>query len=120
MEGKELRIGNWVNYKSEPIKCTMIGEYGIQSNSNDVLINAKFITPDIAPIPITQVILEKCGFEKTPDGCYLFSGVELYPYAIDYCFKYGEYVKIKKNLQYLHQLQNLFYALTGTELKIEM
>lgn len=29
---QELRIGNWVNYKREPILVTLVAKYGIQSD----------------------------------------------------------------------------------------
>lgn len=131
VEGGELMIGNWVNYKGEPIPVTMIGLYGIQSDYNDKLINAKFVTPDITGIGITTELLGKYGRK------YKFGDV-----IQDDTFEFGNPTKLTVqiydntqmrvwyssaaayigiiHLQYLHELQNLFFALTNEPIKIEL
>jgi len=83
------------------------------------------------PIPLTPQILEKCGFEKdkvTGDywdmvdeyGCSKLNFV-IFHYE-DGTFSIGsslgEY-SIGKRFMYLHQLQNLYFALTGEELTLK-
>jgi hypothetical protein len=77
------------------------------------------------PIPLTEDILLKCGFE--------LSGSE---FGID-CFEEGELRLDKKTfaprfydydsscdlpyfIEHLHQLQNLYFALTNEELKVNL
>lgn len=72
-------------------------------------------------IPLTPEILDKCGFEKDKDGVYNING-----YAINkvmYWLDTGHlqialaYTPIlNAPCKYLHQLQNLYFALTGKEL----
>jgi hypothetical protein len=109
---KELRIANWVNELGEsfytPIQVSikLLGQ--IESGEKD-----------FQPIPLTPEILEKCGFERMPltsvkrwfnketifylqlsKSKYFVYGYKFYPHGITY----------------LHQLQNLYFFLTGKEL----
>lgn len=132
MTANELRIGNWVNYKGEPIPVTMVGQYGIQSKTEEALINAKFSTPDISPIPLTPEILVACGCSgnypynlKINDRWNIEFRLSSQPY--DRCFLYsldgfGEMSVpwlVLPHIQFLHQLQNLYYCLTNQELKYQ-
>jgi len=73
-------------------------------------------------IPITEDILLKAGFEK--NGSY--KEIKLNQVSITIKFLDGEYFLVDasgwygKGFIYLHSLQNLIYALTGTELTINL
>lgn len=87
---------------------------------------------EITPIPITEEPLLKCGFEK--NGLTM-SGTEWYEYKRPF-IGWGDYRITKRGdsewaftlecvipptnavstISYLHQLQNLVFALTGEEL----
>ena len=112
MEAKELRVGNLV--------------YSITHNVN---INVSLIEIDmnystIEGIPLTEEWLVKLGFEETYNSQFRlkFDHKEFYEFGYDFSkvedksmegFRYyGRYIKIK----YVHQLQNLYFALTGEEL----
>jgi hypothetical protein len=109
---------------------------------------ADFITIQMAhnynPIPLTPEILEKCGFIKTSYSNHksnpyisqeirdldffdhrfnnmVLSGVgrPIEFYEVEYCpLDIEERTYIAK-LNHLHQLQNLYYALTNQELEIK-
>jgi hypothetical protein len=125
---QELRIGNWVNLKnSEFIKVDT-------DNIGDIVNNPAIFSP----IPLTPEILERAGFwknekrgtyvlefknsadmdivlfigagEDTPEKPYMFWGIQ------DISF---DYVLVEK-LHFVHQLQNLIFALCGTELDINL
>jgi hypothetical protein len=87
-------------------------------------VNGSNIT-EFKPIELTPEILEKCGFIKQENGWYKFNILE------DYINLYFERLTktelsisglgIKMpHIQYLHQLQNLYFALTGEELEINL
>lgn len=122
MKASELRVGNWVRCK-------------IYNGTKDVILpftwqESKYIHL-FEPIPLTPEILEKCGFEVRT---YKTNGVEKTHYSdsrnicIDHVLKkvfvlglhqgYEDEVWIKK-IEHLHQLQNLFFALTGEELNYQ-
>jgi len=131
IHSNELRIGNWVynaNYKNKfPTKVHGIDEIGIdpQLEFEDIhcSIGYESLLSNLEPIPLTEEILLKCGFvnieSKTVDILKFFGG------GITVCYdkvdKYY-YIKLHSNieLKHLHQLQNLYFALTGEELKIEL
>lgn len=110
MEAKELRIGNWFKEYDEFRQVTY-NTIRYLNNNEDESYN---------PIPITEEILLKAGFSKKVDsiwsiytkdwiGLYKMDGTPYY--EVD-----DTYTKIKS----VHQLQNLYFALTGEELKIEL
>ena len=111
MKASELRIGNLVEYKNQYIKVSGIGPFGIQSESKEYLIIAKFSTPDIQPIPLNEEWLIKFGFscEVKIGG----DGVEFRVYhfnVLTFNTNHGWWYKVQRMndtpLQYVHQLQN--------------
>lgn len=102
----ELRIGNWAIGKPNG-NMFMLGD----GSAIDHFAN------ESEPIPITPEILEKCGFEKGSIYFYFskFRIVKINDsnnWLILLSDTYHHLCKLK----YLHQLQNLYFALTGEEL----
>jgi hypothetical protein len=86
-------------------------------------------------VELTPEILEKAGFKEDKEGSYLGSLEESYPLyynGINIAIIHGEYrlwINIEEDMhysfewtviKYLHQLQNLFFSLTGQELQINL
>jgi hypothetical protein len=74
------------------------------------------------PIPLTPEILRKCGFEAN-NGKRLINDVWLVIHENEaniYDLYKNETVQMRIELKYLHQLQNLYFALTQTELNIQL
>lgn len=111
MKANELRICNWFNEFGMPTQAD--GRF-IDRLQNIELRNK--IAIDITPIPLTPEILEKAGFVNKDLG------------NLSYNLAYGDGVCISISfngtwicyLTYLHQLQNLYFALTGEELNISL
>ena len=126
MNPKELRIGNLVKCDGRifEIYCTdkeypylNTEEFGVGVVEWD----------DIEGVPMTEDILLKVGFVKHDRGYIsgvhntLFSGLMKLKFdhmLQSFVFSVGEYSDITR-VQYLHQLQNLYFALTGEELNTE-
>lgn len=139
IDPKELRIGNLVNYKyirSAPDELVYgeasilaIHENGFQFKK---ITGAPSLITDLGnfnPIPITPEWLERFGFEKiiSPKGhenwvlyslhhlafvlseITHFIGFTYYSYGTDHSLE----------LKFVHQLQNLYFALTGHELTVK-
>lgn len=115
----ELRIGNWYKTKSDNIRFVQIG-YGYDID---------YVSIYCDPIPITPEILEKCGFVvRYVDSENINSWIEwgtnviLNQYKNDnsYFYLYPALWYPTQHIKYLHQLQNLYFALTGQELKINL
>ena len=138
MKATELRIGNhiqWNNPKNEIEIIRVIGENVVGLNSD---IPSDTLTPldFFKPIPLTEEWLLKFGFEKKEDLSvhpgsrkYYFFYVKnnlilsisnVTDFNIEFKFQSFDaacYLSIK--LQYVHQLQNLCFALTNEELTIK-
>lgn len=115
----ELRIGNYVNHKSEGI--SRVTE--IESHKNHIGVtplsfnNYVFMCAEIKPIPLTPEILEKCGFVSNPYQ----DRYELGDFHFEYCaIRNIVWCEKYPHIKYLHQLQNLYFALTGEELIINL
>ena len=120
MEAKELRIGNLV-------QCN-IDEMGIVT----VITNTtKYINgidlKHLQPIPLTEEILLKCGLKRTLyDSSYELNDFSIF---LDKRIRENIYIKCEKRnwnvlnglrIDYLHQLQNLYFALTNEELTVNL
>jgi hypothetical protein len=147
MNANELRIGNWIEIKSaehwidKVIELPLIEYYSEKERSNcfKIRIGTKRIQVDeekAFPIPLTVEIVEKCGFypleKKTATGFtrYANNYMELLVDEGENPFKnitayyevnlaHQSWLGHRPNL-YLHQLQNLYFALTGSELKVNL
>jgi hypothetical protein len=103
MKANELRINNWVRQR-ESDTYIQIEQYLL---CNEELCHYQ-------PITITEEWLLKLGFERDNQGNWrLKSGyhwIELYFYHV---YINGQQVVL---IDYVHQLQNIWFALTGKEL----
>lgn len=148
IQANELRIGNYVLatglHETKTVSIKYIEFYNRSGyilffNESDVGEYPK----DLKPIPLTSEILERCGFDESGflyltekeernferewlHRTFLFYSEEvlLYYIANDYKFDLpgdGWHTQAVgyRHIQYLHQLQNLYYSLTGKELEIK-
>lgn len=149
MTPQELRIGNLLYrskewYREYPEYKNQ--EYLIEVNKitydellkDDYIINGEYLRL-LVPIPLTEEWLLKFGFhednyglfEKVKNNAEYKSGCEIEVWikqciidsdiVWDYCI--GEDISNVTHLayiKYVHQLQNLYFALTGQELTIKL
>lgn len=140
MRASELRIGNIIKIK-KPILKDLISE-GFQKIYTDrttviyvgydylgVIIDnseVEIMLQDIEPIPLTEEWLFKFGFEYYPSKRenrafrkgklqIVLSGNYIYPNGRTY---YKSWCIIESQPKTVHQLQNLYFALTGEELTL--
>lgn len=76
--------------------------------------------PNLKPIPLTTQLLKGCGFRNFKREEWILSFDRSHA---DFDFtteglKMREPAAFQKPIKYLHQLQNVFFALTGNELKV--
>jgi hypothetical protein len=103
MKANELRLNNIILYKGEAYKIS--GNYILFKTC----VNIERKDKDYEPIPLTEEWLLKFGFIWHGD-IKILKG-----YLNNYVDGNGE-----THLKYVHQLQNLYFALTNEELKIEL
>lgn len=124
MKANELRIGNIVGYQRTPYlvlqtNVLAVSTLGISLNENsqDGSSYPKAIE-DIFPVELTEDILLRCGARRLPHG-YFINKLK-FTYEIN---ELSQFVRFHYSgkvvyIQYLHQLQNLYFAITNTELEI--
>jgi hypothetical protein len=112
----ELRVGNWIHDNVESYPLTKYHLIDLLTDDNEHYAN---------PIPLTDEWLIKFGvtddkyikgWSKIGDFYIskIKSGYELGSYDSEYDI--GEH---KTEVKYVHQLQNLYFCLTGEELTIK-
>ena len=116
---QELIIGNYVEYRIQDELDDRKEWWELSIiDSTDLQILESGIDDDYRAIPLTEEILLKFGFfEKL--GNYELENFRFHisqPMNFDgFVFCEG-YSVITDKIQFVHQLQNLFFALTGEEL----
>lgn len=118
INANELRIGNWISVNGS--HGTVNAPYLVEIvRKNNLWIKLS------DGIPLTTEILEKCGLvnshalkERFNDGFWTKQGfaTEIGYITTDDYYEF-EINGIVRPLKYLHQLQNLYFALTGNELE---
>lgn len=125
MKSNELRVGNHLFKYGEVVKIVEIGikhkgdtNYYLRSEND----NCGYWIDQFNPIPLTEEILLKCCFEKTIVNTMIKAWLNFSFYLtirddgeLFYEWKGGN-IQVK----YLHQLQNLYFALTNKELEINL
>lgn len=122
IQANELRIGNWVTLDGSVTHGTF--QLSIKS-----FHRFKDNETDYAPIPLTPEILKKCGFVKNRANelsieigdfsTHLemgFADGDFYPSITQTPQGSEERTVFFNRITSLHQLQNLYFALTGEEL----
>jgi hypothetical protein len=122
----ELRLGNY--FISDMLQeKTPNNIHRVQGN--DIFVATQ--QPEwFNPIPLTPELLEEAGFLQTsnyhPEGP-IYSIKHRNGFTFKVCYGYA-LVDVEQNIgtirasgiKHLHQLQNLFYALTGQELEVSL
>lgn len=123
MKANELRIGNYLmsngfEVQIDCIQPTMLAKVGENFYTKIDLFE---------PIPLTEEWLLKFGFNEHRTSDVWFAkewgtnGVEIIKYDIHYeKYIYLLGAGLAKVLEHVHQLQNLYFALTGHELEIKL
>lgn len=123
MKANEIRIGNWVSHTNDNgtfnLQVEEIRPTGIITTWNG---GSWFVSFDkIAPIPLTEEILFKAGFEKDTGEFYLYKDITVRKtYYSDDFWRFIFKQQRIKDIKYLHDLQNTILALKGEEIKIEL
>lgn len=121
MEAKELRIGNLVEYEDDEsiFKVTSIEKsgLGVENESESVI----WIDIDkFDPISMTEEWLLKFGFKINDEGRHKTVSNNEVKFYITYFNEvlFMDLLNRNIHIKYIHQLQNIYFAVTGEELEI--
>tara|TARA_R110000796_G_scaffold141528_2_gene257950 strand:- start:111 stop:479 length:369 start_codon:yes stop_codon:yes gene_type:complete len=122
MKAKELRLGNYVNNEQRTEVIDGIDPYRVQCHLlSDKTRETLYEVPlqFIKPILLTEDWLLKFGFKVEKENKYLtyiLGNITTYNQDnVWWVDLYWDYLELK----YVHQLQNLYFALTNKELTIK-
>ena len=108
MKATELRIWSKVYYEGRVVEVTAITRSGIFTDNRKCGFN------QINPIELTEEWLLKFGFKSKKGSATLFLTDQIY---------WNGFLRIEDHYtdkcKTVHQLQNLYFCLTGEELKIK-
>lgn len=128
MKAPELRVGNWF-YSTAKGRNEQFEKHHFCSH-NDSSVESYYIEECAEPIPLTEEWLERFGFEiecLAANDCRAVKGdfyitldhdgstVIGYPTSIGMRNKW----MFVQDIEYVHQLQNLYFALSGEELELK-
>ena len=117
MTPTELRIGNWVH----------TGGFHVPKFQGFHQVEAEWIeyAATFIPILLTAAILEKAGFEYEHDQIGMTYRIKNFVMFFDgegigrnFGMDSSDDERLDVNCKYLHELQNLYFALTKKELEI--
>ena len=126
IQAKELRIGNWIIDHEADSSVSIywqieeISKDGIKFRNSSSWISNNYIIP----IELTEEWLLKFGFDKWSNK---FIGIDTQfeilqilnnGTALAYD-EFNNFITISNNIKYVHQIQNLYFSLTGKELEIK-
>lgn len=118
MKNTELRIGNLVSRNNDIYKIWDLKRTELELDNEILDRHVGYCRYDeIKPIKITKEWLLKLGFKVcNMDGIYIYTSdydkIEFNSMLI--CWVSNT----KRNLKYVHQVQNLYFALTARELTV--
>lgn len=119
IKSNELRLGNYVKFNDKEVIVFTLGErfieYAYEMDDEFIYCEAY---EDIEPIQLTEEILLKCGFRLLENKTYVHKRIAFFVIlnenGFDLNFWQGS------SFKHLHQLQNLYFALTNEELQINL
>ena len=133
IKANELRIGNYVSVPLYDVlsikKVVSINEEGIDYDNG--LDAYHYGLETLIPIPLTPEILKQCNYyqyysNRVLENTEIWKNPDTYicdlrRYIIDDYPPYFLHERTGKiEIKYLHQFQNLYFALTGEELKVNL
>lgn len=127
----ELMTGNYVFDSSTIYKVALIqtSDYGVYDNGDPDKIIAEDLENDINQhyyeysyedlqgIPITEELLVRLGFEHMGDSSMYYKNLQILEAEGGYMYTRDGYHADGIVIKYIHQLQLLYKALTGEQLK---
>jgi hypothetical protein len=118
----ELRIGNLVKWEEYILPIKSIDYESVYVKLNEelrIIYKTKYLylpITEIEPVPITEEKLLKFGFEKYVSECNIVWSLN----HVYIWFVGGEYInELDLPIKFIHQLQNLYFALKGEELTLK-
>lgn len=132
MKASELRLGNLLNYVDQTVyvlgvrQCTefMLPRHNLELGyfKDSIGFERSEFDENIQPIPLTEEWLLKFGFGRASETDWIWAYKGYHHFRIDFDEGIGGidgYRNSYREFNYVHQLQNLYFALVGEELTVK-
>ena len=132
MDAKKFRIGNIVKAKTTNDEFNIVQEIGFSDTQRGYYLRLENVNHGvwiehngeylIEGIPLTKKWLLKCGFEELNDKYYM---IYLGKLTLRYLYTHSggnwhfEIEDEMVDIHFVHEFQNLFFAITGRELELK-
>ena len=119
MQSKDLRIGNLVGYIDGGIfKVIGIHKYGLDVEDD---IETTYMEYEyFEPINLNYTILENLGWTERVNDYYYLGEYKIRFDEDVFYFMFFDLGDWEQKIEYVHELQNLYFALTGEELELKV
>lgn len=126
IEPQELRIGNYVLPERCKLPYLTVGIFrGVHLQTPNGKVAGEYDFKQVNPIPLTPELLDRLGFEK-----YDVNGYKMQITNGRMLIVVNNHVHMRDIIEkttsvelttckYIHQIQNLYFALTGQELELK-
>ena len=114
IEAKELRIGNYAKHFENGIVLTVGRTIAFKTPTNTIRIDVD----DLQPIPLTEEIILDFGYKQNSFSLNFENDTRISIYKKYNCFIAQIDNTVIREIKYVHQLQNLYHALTNEELTL--
>ena len=117
MKATELRLGSLFDYKQCIYAANVIRDNFVYGKNVNGFAPGEFPIDKINSIPLTEEWLLKFGFEKDNELNFVKFSFKVHFWSNYNSYMYG-WIGGNIEIKYVHQLQNIYFALTGQELTI--
>ena len=125
MKATELRIGNLLRYTDYTKVKEQLRGTPFELTADDMLFLSENSVHYVDPIQLTEEWLIKFGFKRVQEdkyGCH-YENEDCWVYLSHGGFDVevitdDERFNLLRTYKYVHQLQNLYFAITGKELEV--
>ena len=118
MKNTELRIGNIIQWNNKPFKVCRIFTESVENELWNKPLN------ELHPIPLTEEIFAKCGFVYIKETFSYHNKQHMIQKSLTGVWNVNIFcandIDCFIKVEYLHELQNLMFAVSKTELLINL
>jgi len=108
MDTRELRLGNFVSLHEGHV------EFPLTRIRFERVISGYY---EVEPIELTAEWMEEFGFRKSRGGDYVLGNLRWDGKLLEVEVGYNDECSLYLSCQYVHTLQNIYFALKGKELE---
>lgn len=117
IESKDLHHNGLYSFKGKTVKCDLDDEITFEWDNGHY---DQLYLKDLTPIPLTVDWIKRLGFILASDGTYTYNEICIEPKTHQVTIFYDNQWDNVTHTTYVHQLQNIYRAITGFDMEIKI